>query len=448
MPFCDGSFAHERFAQGFVVEHDAPRIIPLNCLQETPRMALPPANPPVSSIPPSPAALQGVRVIEMGQLIAGPFCGKTLGEFGADVIKIEAPETGDPLRNWRLIKEGTSVWWQVQSRNKRSVALDLRQKEGQDIARQLISEADVLVENFRPGTLEGWGMSPEELHALNPGLVMLRISGYGQTGPYRDLPGFGAIGEAMGGLRHLTGEPGRVPVRVGVSIGDTLAALHGTIGVLTALYHRKVNGGKGQVIDVALHEAVFNVMESLISEYSAFGVVREAAGSALPGIAPSNAYPCTDGWVLVAGNGDSIFKRLMDAIGRPDLGAAPDLANNTGRVARVEEIDAAIGAWSAHRTVQQVLDALGAARVPAGKVYTAKDIAEDPHYRARDMLLTQETRDGYSVEVPGIVPKLSATPGTIRSSAPHLGDDTDAVLAEMGLTAEQIALLRSKGVVQ
>ena len=408
-------------------------------------MALPPAAPP---LPSSPAALQGVRVIEMGQLIAGPFCGKTLGEFGADVIKIEAPESGDPLRNWRLIKEGTSVWWQVQSRNKRSVALDLRQTEGQTIARQLIAEADVLVENFRPGTLEGWGMSPEELHQLNPGLVMLRISGYGQTGPYRDLPGFGAIGEAMGGLRHLTGEPGRVPVRVGVSIGDTLAALHGTIGVLTALYHRKVNGGKGQVIDVALHEAVFNVMESLIPEYSAFGVVREAAGSALPGIAPSNAYPCTDGWVLVAGNGDSIFKRLMDAIGRPDLGAATDLANNTGRVARVEEIDAAIGAWSAQRTVQQVLDALGAARVPAGKVYTAKDIAEDPHYRARDMLLMQETRDGYSVEVPGIVPKLSATPGTIRSSAPHLGDDTDAVLAEMGLNAEQIALLRSKGVVQ
>ena len=396
----------------------------------------------------SPAALAGVRVVEMGQLIAGPFCGKTLGEFGADVIKIEAPETGDPLRNWRLIKEGTSVWWQVQSRNKRSVALDLRQKEGQAIARQLIAEADVLIENFRPGTLEGWGMSPQELHQLNPGLVMLRISGYGQTGPYRDLPGFGAIGEAMGGLRHLTGEPGRVPVRVGVSIGDTRAALHGTIGVLTALYHRKINGGQGQVIDVALHEAVFNVMESLIPEYSAFGVVREAAGSALPGIAPSNAYPCQDGWVLVAGNGDSIFKRLMDTIGRPDLGAAPDLADNAGRVARVQELDAAIGAWSAQRTVQQVLDALGGARVPAGKVYTAKDIAEDPHYRARDMLLSQTTRDGFTVQVPGIVPKLSATPGTIRSSAPHLGDDTDAVLAEAGLSDEQIALLRSKGVIQ
>ena len=393
-------------------------------------------------------ALAGVRVVEMGQLIAGPFAGKTLGEFGAEVIKIEAPGAGDPLRNWRMIKEGTSVWWQVQSRNKKSVALDLRQSQGQELARQLLKEADVLIENFRPGTLEGWGMSPEELHALNPGLVILRISGYGQTGPYRDLPGFGVVGEAMGGLRHLTGEPGRVPVRVGVSIGDTLAALHGTIGVLTALYHRKVNGGKGQVIDVALHEAVFNVMESLIPEYSAFGAVREAAGSALPGIAPSNAYPCADGWVLVAGNGDSIFKRLMQTIGRDDLGNAPDLANNAGRVARVQEIDAAIGAWTQPRSINDVLAQLGSARVPAGRVYTAKDICEDPHYRARDMILAQDTRDGYSVEVPGIVPKLSATPGTIRSSAPRLGDDTDAVLADMGLSSAQIAQLRTQGVIQ
>ena len=406
--------------------------------------------PPAAAGAPSltPAALAGVRVIEMGQLIAGPFCGKTLGEFGADVVKIEAPGAGDPLRNWRLIKNGTSVWWQVQSRNKRSVALDLRQPEGQDLARQLIAEADVLIENFRPGTLEGWGMSPEALHALNPGLVILRISGYGQTGPYRDLPGFGVIGEAMGGLRHLTAEPGRVPVRVGVSIGDTLAALHGAIGVLTALYHRKVNGGQGQVIDVALHEAVFNVMESLLPEYSAFGAVREAAGSALPGIAPSNAYPCQDGWVLVAGNGDSIFKRLMAAIGRGDLGQAPDLADNAGRVARIAEIDAAIGDWTRTRTVQAVMDTLGAARVPAGKVYTAKDIAEDPHYRARDMILQQRTRDGDTVEVPGIVPKLSATPGTVRSSAPHVGDDTDAVLREMGLSSAQIAALRAKEIIQ
>ncbi|QNP48434.1 CoA transferase [Diaphorobacter aerolatus] len=398
--------------------------------------------------PLTPAALEGVRVVEMGQLIAGPFCGKTLGDFGAQVIKIEATGAGDPLRNWRLLKNGTSVWWQVQSRNKKSVALDLRQQEAQDIARKLIAEADVLIENFRPGTLEGWGMSPDELHKLNPGLIILRISGYGQTGPYRDLPGFGVIGEAMGGLRHLTAEPGRVPVRVGVSMGDTLAALHGAIGVLMALYHRKAHGGKGQVIDVALHEAVFNCMESLIPEYSAFGAVREAAGSALPGIAPSNAYPCKDGWVLVAGNGDSIFKRLMTTIGRDDLGEAPDLASNAGRVARITEIDAAIAVWTTSRTVQEVMDALGAARVPAGKVYTARDICEDPHYKARDMLLTQQTRDGYSVTVPGVIPKMSGTPGTVRSSAPGLGDDTDAVLAEAGLTSEQITLLRSKGVIQ
>jgi formyl-CoA transferase len=346
-----------------------------------------------------------------------------------------------------MLKDGTSVWWQVQSRNKRSVALDLRSSEGQDIARKLILDADVLIENFRPGTLEGWGMGWDALSKLNPGLVMLRISGYGQTGPYRDLPGFGAIGEAMGGLRHLTGEPGRVPVRCGISIGDTLAALHGTIGVLTALYHRKVNGGKGQVIDVALHEAVFNVMESLIPEYSAFGAVREAAGSALPGIAPSNAYRCSDGYVLVAGNGDSIFKRLMAAIGRADLGEAPDLAGNAGRVARVAELDAAIEAWTAPRSVAEVLAVLGEARVPAGKVYTARDIAEDPHYRARDMIITQATRDGDEIEVPGVVPKLMGTPGSVRSAAPRLGEDTDAVLREIGLSEEQIAALRERKVV-
>jgi formyl-CoA transferase len=385
----------------------------------------------------APGALDGLKVVEMGQLIAGPFAGKTLGEFGADVIKIEAPGSGD-----------TSVWWQVQSRNKRSIALDLRSAEGQDIARKLISQADVLIENFRPGTLEGWGMSYEELSKLNPGLIMLRISGYGQTGPYRDLPGFGSIGEAMGGLRHLTGEPGRVPVRCGISIGDTLAALHGTIGVLTALYHRKVNGGKGQVIDVALHEAVFNVMESLIPEYSAFGVVREPAGSALPGIAPSNAYRCgDDGVVLVAGNGDSIFKRLMQSIGRHDLADDPALANNAGRVARVQELDAAIEAWTLQRPADEVLRVLGEAKVPAGRVYTAKDIVEDPHYQARDMILDQPTRDGNTVQVPGIVPKLLGTPGGIRSSAPKLGDDTDAVLNQIGYSGQDIAALRGRKVV-
>ena len=396
----------------------------------------------------TPGALDGLKVVEMGQLIAGPFAGKTLGEFGADVIKIEAPGAGDPLRNWRLIQDGTSVWWQVQSRNKRSIALDLRSKEGQDIARKLIAQADVLIENFRPGTLEGWGMSYEELAKDNPGLIMLRISGYGQTGPYRDLPGFGSIGEAMGGLRHLTGEPGRVPVRCGISIGDTLAALHGSIGVLTALYHRKVNGGRGQVIDVALHEAVFNVMESLIPEYGAFGVVREPAGSALPGIAPSNAYRCADGGVvLIAGNGDSIFKRLMTAIARDDLGDDPGLADNAGRVKRVDELDAAIEAWTLQHPTAEALAVLAEAKVPAGRAYTAKDIVEDPHYRARNMILKQQTRDGHEVAVPGIVPKLLGTPGSVRSSAPKLGDDTDAVLAEIGFSGKDIAALRGRKVV-
>ena len=392
-------------------------------------------------------ALQGLRVVEMGQLIAGPFAGKTLGDFGADVIKIEPPGAGDPLRNWRKILDGTSVWWQVQSRNKRSIALDLRSAQGQDIAKQLIAQADVLIENFRPGTLEGWGMDYETLAKDNPGLIMLRISGYGQTGPYRDQPGFGVIGEAMGGLRHLTGEPGRVPVRCGISIGDTLAALHGTIGVLTALYHRKVNGGKGQVIDVALTEAVLNVMESLIPEYSAFGEVREPAGSALPGIAPSNAYPCSDGVVLIAGNGDSIFKRLMATMGRPDLAQDPELADNAGRVKRVAEIDAAIGQWTQAQTVDAVLAQLAEAKVPAGRVYTARDIVNDPHYQAREMILKQATRDGHEVHVPGIVPKLLGTPGRVRSSAPRLGDDTDAVLAELGLSAAQIGQLRDNKVV-
>ena len=397
--------------------------------------------------PMAPDALAGLRVVEMGQLIAGPFAGKTLGDFGADVIKIETPGSGDPLRNWRKILDGTSVWWQVQSRNKRSIAIDLRSPEGQDIAKRLIAQADVLVENFRPGTLEGWGMDYETLSRDNPGLIMLRISGYGQTGPYRDQPGFGVIGEAMGGLRHLTGEPGRVPVRCGISIGDTLAALHGTIGVLTALYHRKVNGGKGQVIDVALSEAVLNVMESLVPEYSVFGEVREPAGSALPGIAPSNAYKCKDGVVLIAGNGDSIFKRLMATMGRNDLGLDPELADNVGRVKRVEEIDQAIGAWTQNQTVDAVLDQLAGAKVPAGRVYTARDIVNDPHFKARDMILRQQTRDGHEMDVPGIVPKLMGTPGRVRSSAPRLGDDTDAVLAELGLSADQIQQLRQQQVV-
>ena len=392
--------------------------------------------------------LEGVKVVELGQLIAGPFAGKTLAEFGAEVVKIEPPGEGDPLRKWRLLHKGTSVWWQVQSRNKQSVAVNLRQPAGQEIARRLIREADVVIENFRPGTLEGWGLGWEQLSQINPGLIMLRISGYGQTGPYRDRPGFGVIGEAMGGLRYITGEPGRVPVRVGLSIGDSLASLHGVIGVLMALYHRKVHGGRGQYIDIALYEAVFNMLESTLPEYDAFGVIRERTGSALPGIAPTNAYPCKDGqYVLVAGNGDSIFKRLMDVIGRPDLAADPELAHNDGRVRRVEELDQAIGAWTATRNINEVLDVMTKAKVPAGRIYSAKDIAEDPHYAARGMIQRIETRDGLTLKVPGVVPKLSGTPGSIRTAAPCLGEDTDAVLRGLGYTPEEIAALRTAEVI-
>ena len=380
-----------------------------------------------------PQALQGLRVLELGQLIAGPFAGKTLADFGADVIKIEPTEGGDPLRQWRLLREGTSVWWEVQSRNKRSVALDLRGADGQAAVRALAAQADVLIENFKPGTLEAWGLGWDALHALNPGLIMLRISGFGQTGPDAGKPGFGVLGEAMGGLRHLTAEPGRVPVRVGVSIGDSLAALHGVIGVLMALRHREVNGGSGQMIDVALYESVFNVMESLLPEYDAFGAVRGAAGSALPGIAPSNAYACADGaYVLVAGNGDSIFRRLMTAIGRSDLASDPGLARNDGRVARVAEIDAAIGAWTAQRPIDAVIGTLEAAGVPVGRIYSVADIAADPQYQARGMIVQTRDADGRPLKVPGIVPKLMGTPGALHHPAPRLGEHTAAVLGHGG----------------
>ena len=378
-------------------------------------------------------ALHGLKVLELGQLIAGPFAGKTLADFGADVIKVEPVEGGDPLRQWRLLRGGTSVWWEVQSRNKRSLALDLKTPEAQAAVRALALQADVLVENFKPGTLEAWGLGWEALHALNPRLVMLRISGFGQTGPDALKPGFGVLGEAMGGLRHLTAEPGRVPVRVGLSIGDTLAALHGVIGVLLALRHRDVHGGEGQLVDVALYESVFNCTESLLPEFDAFGVVRGPGGSALPGIAPSNAYPCQGGaWVLVGGNGDSIFRRLMQAINREDLGKDPGLSNNAGRVARVEEIDAAIAAWTAQRPIDEVLAALEAARVPVGRIYTVADIARDPQYLARQMVLQTTDAEGRPLKVPGIVPKLSATPGRLQHPAPRLGEHNAQVLGRTG----------------
>jgi crotonobetainyl-CoA:carnitine CoA-transferase CaiB-like acyl-CoA transferase len=402
--------------------------------------------PPEAQNPPSP--LQGVRVLELGSLIAGPYASALLAQFGADVVKVEPPGEGDPLRKWRKLHDGTSLWWYTQSRNKKSVTLDLRTDEGRDIARRLAAEADIVIENFRPGTLEKWGLGWERLSALNPKLIMVRISGYGQTGPYRERPGFAAIAECMGGLRHVSGYPDRPPVRVGVSLGDTLASLYGTIGALMAMHHLKSNGGQGQYIDVALYEAVFAVMESLVPEYAQFGHVRERSGSSLPGISPSNTYACGDGsYVVIAGNGDAIFKRLMTAIDRDDLADDPALARNDGRVLQNERIDAAIGAWTAARTLDQVLDVLEPAAVPAGRVYTAADIHADPHYAARGMIEQHRLADGQPVDLPGIVPKLSATPGRTRWVGPALGADTREVLATIGIEGEAFDALRAKGIV-
>ena len=372
--------------------------------------------------PPGSFPLRGIMVIELGTLIAGPFCARMLAEFGAEVIKIESPAGGDPLRKWRKLHQGTSLWWYAQARNKKSVTLDLKQPEAQEIVRKLVKGADVVVENFRPGAMEKWGLGWSELSKINPGLVMVRLSGFGQTGPYRDRPGFGAIAESMGGLRYVTGHPDRPPVRVGVSIGDSIAALHGVIGALMALHHRNVNGGRGQYVDVALYEAVFNMMESVLPEYGMFGFVRERSGASLPGIVPSNTYVTRDDkYVVIGANADSIFKRMMNAIGRPDLAGDPALAHNDGRVLRVEEIDAAIAKWTRERTRDEVLATLDATSVPAGRVYTVADIVNDPQYLAREMIVESPTSDGRTLKVPGVVPKLSATPGRIAHAAPNLG---------------------------
>jgi formyl-CoA transferase len=391
--------------------------------------------------------LQGVRVLELGTLIAGPFCGKTLGDFGAEVIKVEPPGEGDPLRRWRGMRNGVSLWWQVQSRNKKSVTADMRRPEGQEIVRRLARGCDIVIENFRPGALEKWNLGWEQLSAVNPKLILVRISGYGQSGPYRARPGFAAIAEAFGGLRHVTGFPDRPPVRPNLSIGDTIASLHGVIGALLALHHLR-NGGTGQVIDVALYEAVFNCMESLLPEYDAQGFVRERSGSALPGIAPSNTYPCKDGsWVLVAANADSLFQRLMTAIGRADLRDDPALARNDGRAAQMQRIDEAIAAWTVQRTQGEVLDEMVRAEVPAGTIYSIAEIARDPHYAAREMLLDTTASDGEPLRQPGIVPKLSASPGAVRHAAPALGEHNDAVLAAIGYSAAEIFALRAARII-
>ena len=396
-------------------------------------------------------ALAGIKVLELGTLIAGPFCARMLGEFGADVIKVETPNGGDPLRTWRVLKDGTSLWWSVQSRNKKSLTLNMKDERGRAIAKQLALEADIIIENYRPGVLEKWGIGYEQLKRENPAAIMVRLSGFGQTGPMKDQPGFGAIGESMGGLRYVSGHADRPPVRVGVSIGDSVAALHGVIGAMMALRHRDATGGRvagqGQMVDVALYESVFNLMESLVPEYDHAGVVRERTGGALPGIVPSNTYTTGDGeHIVIAGNGDAIFKRLMLAMGRIDLAGDPQLERNDGRVQRTAEIDGAIQAWCDTQTIDGAMATLRAADVPAGKIYSVRDMMSDPQFIARGMFEQHAFADGTPVKMPAVTPKLSATPGGTRWLGPKLGEHNDEVLAGLGYSADEIAALRADGV--
>ncbi|MEA9977562.1 MULTISPECIES: CaiB/BaiF CoA-transferase family protein [unclassified Pseudomonas] len=395
------------------------------------------------------APLSGIRVIEIGTLIAAPFAARLMAEFGAEVIKIESMGQGDPLRKWRKLHEGTSLWWYLQSRNKKSLALNLKSPEGIAIIKQLAQSTDVLIENLRPGALEKLGLGWDVLHAINPKLTLVRISGYGQTGPYRDRPGFGAIGEAMGGIRYTTGTPGSPPARVGVSLGDSLASMHAVMGALMALLRVKTGQGDGQIVDVSLAESVFNVMESLVPEYDMMGHVRERSGGALPGIAPSNTYPTADGaYVVIAGNSDPIFKRLMQVIGRADLAENPDFAHNDGRAPQSNLLDEAISQWTMSQPIDAVLQTLETAEVPAGRIYSVADIVADPHYQARGMILDAQLPGGAAVKMPGIVPKLSETPGAVNWQGPTLGQHTDSVLDGLGLTAADIARLKTEGVVQ
>lgn len=403
--------------------------------------------------------LAGIKVLELGTLIAGPFCSRLMGEFGADVIKVESPDGGDPIRQWRVLKDGNSLWWTVQSRNKKSITLNMKDTRAQEIARRLALEADIVIENYRPGVLEKWNIGYEQLKAINPALIMVRLSGYGQTGPMRDAPGFGAIGESMGGIRYVSGHPDRPPVRIGISIGDSIASLHGAIGALMALRHRDVTGGRwngksgaecvagqGQVVDVALYEAVFNLMESLVPEHDHAGVVRERTGGSLPGIVPSNTYTTGDGEnIVIAGNGDAIFKRLMTAIGRDDMANDPQLANNAGRVQRTEEIDGAIQAWCNGRDIDAALEILKAADVPVSKIYSVRDMLQDPQFLARQMFEQHLFRDGTPIRLPAVTPKLSETPGGTRWIGPELGEHTDDVLAGLGYSTDEIAELRRSG---
>ena len=392
--------------------------------------------------------LAGLKVIELGTLIAGPFCTRIMAEFGAEVIKVESPDGGDPLRKWRKLYEGTSLWWYVQARNKKSVTANLKHPAGREFVRKLIAEADILVENFRPGVLEKLGLGWDGLKADNPGLVMVRLSGFGQTGPYKDQPGFGAVGESMGGLRYISGFPDRPPVRTGISIGDSIAALWGAVGALMALRHKEVNGGAGQGGDVALYEGIFAMMESMVPEFDVFGFVRERTGNIMPGITPSNTHTTRDGkHVTIGANGDAIFKRLMLAMGRADLAESPGLADNTGRDARRDEIYGLIDAWCLERDEAEVLAVLETAQVPSSRVYAAVDMFSDPQFIARQMIESARLPDGKDFKIPGIVPRLSETPGSTEWIGPALGAHTDEVLQSLGYSPADIAELKAGGAI-
>jgi formyl-CoA transferase len=392
--------------------------------------------------------LAGLKVIELGSLIAGPFASRICAEFGAEVIKVESPEGGDPLRKWRKLYEGTSLWWLVQARNKRCITLNLKHEAGRQVLRELLAGADILIENFRPGVLEKLGLGWDVLHALNPRLVMLRLSGFGQSGPMKDQPGFGAVGESMGGLRYITGFADRPPVRTGISIGDSIAALWGVIGALMALRQREVNGGLGQVVDVALYEAVFAMMESMVPEFDVFGFIRERSGNIMPGITPSSIHTCADGkHIQIGANGDAIFQRFMRAIGRDDLADAADLADNAGRDARRDELYGVIDRWAASLPLAEVEAVLLRAEVPASRIYSAADMFNDPQFLAREMFLSARLPDGQPFRMPGIVPKLSATPGSVAWTGPALGEHNQQVLGELGYDAAQIAALRAQGAI-
>ena len=392
--------------------------------------------------------LAGIKVVELGTLIAGPFAARILAEFGAEVIKIESPDGGDPLRKWRKLYEGTSLWWYLQARNKKSVTVNLKHPDGVEVVRRLVAEADIVVENFRPGVLDKLGLGWEALSKINPGLVMVRLSGFGQSGPMAQQPGFGAIGESMGGLRYVTGFPDRPPVKTGISIGDSIAALWGALGALMALRHKEVNDGQGQVVDVALYEAVFAMMESLVPEFDVFGFVRERTGNIMPGITPSNTHTTRDGrHITIGANGDAIFRRLMRAMGRDDLAEDATLADNAGRDARREELYALIDAWVAQHDEAAVLATLAAAEVPASRIYSVADMFADPQFLAREMLHSVKLPDGRDCRMPGVVPKLSGTPGGSEWIGPALGAHTDAVLAGLGYDEARIAALRAAGAI-